>query len=88
MADSALAVLESQAVDLMFSDIVMPGGMSGYDLAKIVEDRWPEVKVLLTSGFPDLKFFGDAENPSNLKMLKKPYRKADLANALRAVLDT
>ncbi len=83
---SALKILESQPVDLLFSDIMMPGGMSGHDLATKAVARWPALKVLLTSGFPDTKFNGD--NPANsMQLLSKPYRKEDLAHALREVLD-
>ncbi len=83
----AIRILETEPVDLMFSDIVMPGGLSGYDLARILQERWPETKILMTSGFPDLKLYGNGDHPANLRLLRKPYRKADLAEALREVLD-
>ena len=44
-------MLETEKVDLVFSDVVMPGGMDGFDLAARVRSRWPSVRVLLTSGF-------------------------------------
>lgn len=84
---SALMVLNNEPVDLLFTDVVMPGGMSGYDLARLVLARWPKMKALITSGFPELMPVGDSALQSKLKRLNKPYRKADLAEALREVLD-
>jgi PAS domain S-box-containing protein len=86
---AALKILEREPVDLLFTDIMMPGGMSGYDLAKNAAARWPSLKVLLTSGFPETKLNGDGNGNSPVKMhlLTKPYRKDDLAIALRKALD-
>src|SRR5690606_7325214 len=51
-AHEALAILGSGAeVDLVFTDLVMPGGMSGYELARRVAEEWPRLPVLLTSGY-------------------------------------
>jgi CheY-like chemotaxis protein len=85
---TALKILESETIDLLFTDIVMPGGMSGYDLAKTVASRWPAIKIVLTSGFPDVKLNGGAEPPNNMRLLIKPYRKGDLARILREALDS
>jgi PAS domain S-box-containing protein len=83
---SALKILESQPIDLLFSDIMMPGGMSGYDLAAKAIAHRPALKVLLTSGFADTNLNGS--NPAiRTQLLAKPYRKDDLARALREVLD-
>jgi len=84
---SALRILEAEPVDLLFTDIVMPGGISGYDLARTALSRWPAMKVVLTSGFPEVKLNGNGGPPVNLRLLVKPYRKADLARVLREVLD-
>ena len=84
---SALMMLNTHAVDLLFTDVVMPGGMSGFDLARLVLSRWPAMKALITSGFPDLEPNADSAAQAKLQRLIKPYRKADLANALREVLD-
>ena len=83
----ALSVLEREHVDLLFTDVVMPGGMSGYELANIVASRWPQVKVVVTSGFPETKTDSNGHPPRNLRLLTKPYRRHELANALRAALD-
>ena len=65
----------------------MPGGMSGYDLARTALARWPRTRVLLTSGFPEVKLNGNGGPQASMRLLTKPYRKADLARTLREVLD-
>jgi PAS domain S-box-containing protein len=83
---SALKVLENEKIDLLFTDVVMPGGMSGYDLGRSALLRWPNIKVLLTSGFPEERFNGKRRPPRNMRLLIKPYRKDDLARVIREVL--
>jgi PAS domain S-box-containing protein len=83
---SALKILESNEVDLLFTDVIMPGGMSGYDLGRTARTRWPHIRVLLTSGFPEEKINGNGQPPWNMRLLLKPYRKEDLALMLREVL--
>jgi PAS domain S-box-containing protein len=85
--NAAMKILASEPVDLLFTDIMMPGGMSGYDLARDAVARWPLLKVLLTSGFPETKLNGNGRPPTKMHLLTKPYRKDDLARALRKVLD-
>jgi PAS domain S-box-containing protein len=75
-------------VDLVFSDIMMAGGMSGYDLAEWVKANLPSVKVLLTSGFSDELAKRAAREPSDLKVLQKPYAIADLAHALNEAFES
>lgn len=84
---AALAILESRTVDVIFSDVIMPGGMSGYDLGRAALSRWPSIKVLLTSGFPEEKLNGNGNPPWNIRLLSKPYRKEDLARIIRDTLD-
>ncbi|HWA20684.1 MAG TPA: PAS domain S-box protein [Devosia sp.] len=83
---SALRVLEKERIDLLFTDVVMPGGMSGYELGREALKRWPDLKVLLTSGFPEEKLNGNGSPPWNMRLLIKPYRKEDLARVLRQVI--
>jgi PAS domain S-box-containing protein len=84
----AIEVLAEHAdIDLVFTDLVMPGGMSGYEVAKHVQDTRPEVKVLLTSGYAEELMNGDKLSKRNLKLLRKPYRQADLAEAIGGALE-
>ena len=88
-AQSALRVLDAEPVDLIFTDIVMPGGASGYELARTVRLRWPAVKIVLTSGFPENKINDDGDaNERPLRLLSKPYRRDDLGRIIRDVLDS
>jgi PAS domain S-box-containing protein len=86
---TALAKLEvGEKIDLIFSDVVMPGGLTGYELAARVRDHYPSIKILLTSGY-DAKLAADQDTTgSDLKVLRKPYRQADLAHAIREALES
>ncbi len=80
----ALAILrQSRKIDVLFTDVVMPGGMFGPELAKQASRLRPELKVLFTSGYtehPVEPLDGEAQ------ILNKPYRRNDLALMLRKVL--
>ena len=83
---SALAVLKEEQVDLLFSDIVMPGGMRGDELAKLAVESNPDLKVLHCTGFGQAaKLRGDTATPDHA-VLKKPYRMQDLDAAVRQSL--
>ncbi len=81
---SALRFLEQETnINLVFSDVVMPGGLSGFDVLRWTKQNRPEVKVLLTSGFaPEMANNGEAIDPDT-KLLHKPYTIAELARAIR-----
>jgi CheY-like chemotaxis protein len=83
-AAAALVILERQYVDLLLTDIVMPGSVNGLDLARTTLDRWPQMRVVLTSGFPG-RTGGSFDGATRL--LVKPYRKADLARTLYDALN-
>jgi PAS domain S-box-containing protein len=85
-AKDGLALLEGEAVDLLMTDVIMPGGMDGFGLARIATARWPGLKVLLTSGFPGAKL-AEISPSMSFRLLIKPYRKEDLALMMREVLD-
>ena len=81
---SALEILKhrSSDIDLVLSDVVMPNGMSGIDLAKQIAVDHPQIKILLTSGYPD-KIAGQREIKSmNITLLAKPFRRAQLTEAI------
>jgi PAS domain S-box-containing protein len=85
---SALRSLEQGVpVDLLFTDVVMPGGMTGLELAKAVRRRWPKVKLLFTSGYAEPAIVRGDVLPADADWLAKPYRTIDLAQKLRSLLD-
>ena len=85
--DAALALLQANPdIDLMFSDVVMRGGMNGYELAVEARARRPGLKILMTSGYEMNLAPGGSAGAQNLELLKKPYRKRDLAQKLVQIL--
>ena len=87
-AQAALDVLAAHAgIDLVFTDIVMPGRLSGSDLAREVQRLYPRVKVLMTSGYSARSTAGGFQEIAGVELLQKPFRKQDLAKTLRRILD-
>ncbi|MBD0270767.1 MAG: response regulator [Acetobacteraceae bacterium] len=78
------ALADGRAVDLVFSDVMMPGGMNGVDLAREVKRRRPGLPVLLTTAYAEAAK-GDAE-AEGIALLPKPYRLDELAAAARGAL--
>jgi nitrogen-specific signal transduction histidine kinase/CheY-like chemotaxis protein len=82
----ALAILDTEpGIDLLFSDVVMPNGVSGIELARTARRLRPGLKVLLTSGFITAALERHAADGA-FTVLAKPYRHADLMRELTAVL--
>jgi PAS domain S-box-containing protein len=82
----AIEILKSDApVDLVFTDLVMPGGLSGRDVALMAEEIRPGIKVLLTSGYAEDLVRDDDPEFARRPILRKPYRQADLVSVLREV---
>ena len=82
--DALEIVRGGRSVDLVFSDVVMPEGMNGYQLAAAARAIDPRVRILLTSGYSAGHRPG--HDPS-LPLLHKPYTRAQLAAHIRAALD-
>lgn len=83
---AALEVLRSDTkVNLLFTDIIMSGGMTGIALAGLARRQRPSLKVLFTTGFARIAANGTEPAPSPL--LYKPYRRQELAEHIRAALD-
>ena len=86
--EAAIGILgRGEPIDLLFTDVVMPGGMTGYDLARAARTLRPDLKVLLTSGFPKTTTEDERRPGEFSHLLIKPYRRAELAAKIRAVLD-
>lgn len=87
-ANSALEILRERTdIDLLFTDIVMPGGMSGYDLAEEAQQLRPDLRVMFTSGYSKDTVDLDGGGTQKGELLKKPYRRKELEHMLRKVLD-
>lgn len=87
-ATQALEILATEeGIDLLFSDVVMPGGMNGYELAQRAIEQRPGLKVLLTSGYTAKTIANNGLARYAAHLLNKPYRKDNLALRIRLVLD-
>ncbi len=86
--DEALTILEERAgrFDLLLSDIVMPGRLCGIALATLARTRWPQLRVLLVSGFAGAAAL--EAGAFAFPLLHKPFRKKELAQSVRLALAT
>jgi CheY-like chemotaxis protein len=86
-ASEALAMLEHKPhPDLVFTDVIMPGGMNGVELVSEIHRRWPAVKTLLTSGYGKTEALGKITMPVGVRFLPKPYANVTLARTVRDLL--
>jgi CheY-like chemotaxis protein len=84
----ALAALEGEAeIDLLFTDVVMPRGVSGRELADRAVKARPGLKVLFTSGYTENAIIHHGRLDEGVHLLSKPYQRDDLARKVREVLD-
>ena len=84
-ATDAIALLQNRPVDLLFSDVVMPGGMNGLELSKEARKVQPGLAVLLTTGYADT--FDRSPSDEKIQVLAKPFRPSDLGKRIRQILD-
>ena len=85
-ADEAIAILESRSdIDLLFTDIQMPGSMDGLKLAHAVHNRWPDIKIILVSG--QMKPT-DAERPADSRFFGKPLEVEQMISELQDMVGT
>jgi len=87
-AAQALGSLQIVSIDLLFSDLVMPGAMNGLALAREVCRLYPATRILLTSGYSRDSLERDDISGAEFELLEKPYRPIELARKVRAVLDS
>jgi CheY-like chemotaxis protein len=87
--DDAMAVIDDGAsIDLLFTDVVMPGALGAAELARKVQLRLPDVPVLFTSGYTDNAIVHGGRLDDAVELLSKPYTRDELARKLRKVLKT
>jgi PAS domain S-box-containing protein len=87
-AHKALEMLEQDHnFDLLFTDMVLPGGLNGRKLANEVKERWPSIQTLFSSGYTELDSLQVGEGEEPLDLLPKPYRQEELAERIRTILD-
>jgi CheY-like chemotaxis protein len=85
---TALEQLESTIrVNLLLTDVVLPGGLNGRELAVEVERRVPGIKVLYMSGYTENAIIHHGRLDADAKLLQKPFRRTELARAVRKLLD-
>lgn len=84
----AKKIIESgEPVDLLFSDVLMSGEMDGHMLALWTQENYPEIKIVLTSGYSKGKTEAKEDNVQPFPLLIKPYSKKSLAVQLKATLE-
>ena len=83
-AREAVAMLAANDdIQVMFTDVDMPGGMDGLKLAAAVRDRWPPVKIIVTSGHRRVSI---DDLPDDSRFMPKPYTGREVATAMREII--
>jgi DNA-binding NtrC family response regulator len=82
-ADALNRLQRGDKIHLVFSDVVMPGGMNGIALAQEIGNRYPQIPVLLTSGYSDVV----QATESKLAILRKPFQLPALEKSIREALE-
>jgi len=87
-ANAAMHVLEEEAgnVDLLLSDVVLPGGISGPEFAAKVKDLHPQLRVIFMTGYTSEPLLKQISTDTNISVLNKPFRRAVLADAIEDTL--
>ncbi|BDA80032.1 hypothetical protein LPTSP3_g29620 [Leptospira kobayashii] len=85
-ADDALKLLQKESFDLLISDIMMPGEIDGLALAEIVKKDYPNMKIILTSGFPGDLRKREYNDLTEFHFLSKPYKAKELEETIQKVL--
>ena len=85
-ADEAIAALEARVdIDLVFTDVQMPGTMDGIKLAHYIRDRWPPVKLIVASG---AEIIEESHLPGGSRFFSKPYDDHAITDAMASLLAT
>jgi PAS domain S-box-containing protein len=85
-ADALILLERNNDIDILFSDVMMPDGMNGIELARLTRERYPQVKTILASGYalPALK--SEHKDLDDFLFINKPYQLSDVAKKLRQVV--
>ena len=87
-AGSGLRVLEdTAAIDLLLTDVGLPGGVNGRQLADEARRRWPSLKVLFTTGYARNAIVHHGRLDPGVELIPKPFTQHDIADKVRRVLD-
>ena len=84
-AKQALKILQSETIDLVLSDVLMPD-MDGFQLAGIIQKQYPNIKIQLTSGYTDNRETDHMDNSLRKNLLSKPFNSYDLLSKIRTLL--
>jgi len=83
-AEQAIELLAGHDdIDILFSDVMMPNGMNGMQLASLVRERYPQIKIVLASGYAMPALQNELQNLEPFHYINKPYQLSDLAKVLR-----
>lgn len=83
-ADEAIRILEARTdIDLVFTDVQMPGTMDGLKLSHYIRDRWPPVKLIVASGNTIIE---ESSVPEGSRMFSKPYHDHEITDAIARLL--
>ena len=83
-AAAALSMLEQNTdVSLVFTDVMMPGGMNGFELAHVIEGKYPHMKIMLASGYAIPALNRESKAGQQHILLQKPYYIGDIVKSLR-----
>ena len=85
-AEALVIINGPERIDLLFTDVIMPGSMNGRQLAIEAQKRRPELKVLFTSGYTENAIVHHGRLDAGVLLLPKPYISSDLARIIRTAL--
>ena len=86
-AEALDILLQHKDIELLFTDVVMPGGINGRQLSEQALSIHPDMKVLFTSGYSENAIIHNGRLDKGVQLISKPYHREQLALKLREILD-